>query len=418
MALSLSFMAIIYLMGINTRISKPYMDYIKVSEFGDNDTLTNNLYFSITGNSNRDVDVVLSHNYDVKELSQSMPYISDYQTLKNFDPTTINSIITYKDTKTELKLTGLPAFSPLQYQLTKVETAKNKMSANLTNMGYGLAGTVKNNFNFGINNAILISKGYVVALGNINAAQEVTLNGKYSKYINVRDELYQKEVLEKLTQTKDIYGVGESNRLNNVLQYFLEKDISALGQDSYLLGLKTRGVEDNQEDGALGDDIVRDFSKDYDVYATEVVKLPVEVSYSTDIETFVPTIDPYIIPSDSYYNKYYQARYLTTPETTLTYHFPANDKIIRFSFLRNQNDENIADYLSKFSGTIEFLNVKTGDFNPVFLSGYSESVYNPEDYLTEDNILTVKFSTDMSLKSFNIVLPHISYWKEANYVRN
>lgn len=416
--LSLLFMGIIYLMGHNTRIGKPYMEFIKVSEFDDEDTLTNKLYFSITGNSNRDVDVNLSQNYDIKELSQSIPFISDYRSLKNFDPTTINSIITYKDSETELKLTGLPAFSPLQYQLTKVETAKNKISATITNIGYGLAGTIKNNFNFDINNAILISNGYLVGLGSIKASEEVTLSGKYAKYINVRDELYQKEVLEKLTQTKDMYEEAESNRLNSVLQFFLEKDISDLSEGNYLLGYKTNDVENNHEDGTLGDDIMADISKDYDVYSTEVVKLPLEVNYTTGLESFVPSIDPYIVPSDSYYNKYYQARYLSTPETTLTYHFPANDKIIRFSFLRNQNDENISEYLSKFTGTIGFLNHKTGAYDAVFTSGYSESINNPDNYLTEDNTLTVKFSTDMSLKSFNIVLPHISYWKEADHVRN
>lgn len=417
-ALSLVFMAIIYRMGENTRIDKPYMDYIKVSEFGTDNTLTNRLYFSITGNNNRDFEIALSDKYNVKELSQNIPYIYNYQTLKNFDATTIKSSITYKDTITEIKLTGLPAFSPLQFQLAEQETAENKINSSITNIGHGLNGFIKNNFKFDINNAVLLSQGYIVSLGNVTAGEEINLENKYTVFLNVRDKLYQKEVVKKLFQTEGMYEEDEGNRLSGVLEYMMEEDINAFSDKSYLLGFKSDTGEAALEAGVLSDNILADFTNGYDIYGTEIVKLPVEVNYTKGTETFIPTIDSYLVSSDSFYNKYYQARYLNSPETTLTYHFPQQDNITKFSFLRSQNDENISEYLSKFTGTIAFLNVNTGDYEPVFLSGYDQNIYNTQDYLTDENILTIKFSTDMSLKSFNVVLPHISYWKEESYVRN
>lgn len=410
---SLLFTVIIYQMGGNTRIDKPYMDYIKVSEFGENNTLTNKMYFSVTGNNNRGTEVSLSEDYNVKELSRSIPYIYDYRLLKNFDTATYTSSITYRDTTTDIKLMGLPAFSSVMFQLTKEETAENKLSSNLTNVGNGLNGSVTNHFNFRINNAVLISRGYIVGLGNITPGEEVNLADKFTIFLNVRETLYKEEVMDQLIQAKGMYDDAKANRVTGVLDYIMGEDINTLNDVSYLVGLKA-GKPKDSEDGTLSEDIVNDFSKDYDVYGTEVVKLPVEVNFTKGLETFVPSMDIYLVANDSYYDKYYQARYLNTPEATITYHFPQNDKITRFSYLRSQNEEDISEYLSKFDGTIAFLNVKTGSYDPVFLSGYDESIYNVEDYLTAENVLTVRFSTDMSLKSFNIVLPHISYWKQGN----
>ncbi|MFV0344123.1 MAG: hypothetical protein ACK5JH_14760 [Anaerocolumna sp.] len=443
MVLSLVFMGIIYLMGQSTRIGKPYIDLIKVSTYGEKETLVNHLYFSITGNSNRDFEVTLSKDFDVKEIAQTMPFITDYQVLKNTDSTTINSTITYKEDETKVKLTGLPAFTPLSYQFAYKEAAENKMSESLTNVGGGVKGTVKNTFQFDINHGILIANGYIVSLGNIKAGEEISLSDKYVMFVHVRDELYQEGILEKLTQTSGMYEESEGNRLNYVLQYFIEKEISNLGQGSYIIGLKSSDVEANSKEAnpkeanskeantenetyeevnseheTLGEDIMADLSREYDVYATEVVKVPVDVDYSTKIESFVPSIDPYLISNMSYYNKYYQARYLNLPETILTYQFPEDDNIIRFTYLTNQNTEINADYLNKFTGTISFFNVKTEEFDAVFVNNYSESVKNPEDYLTENNSLTVRFSSDVSVQSYNTVLPNISYWKEANDARN
>lgn len=410
--LSLIFMIAIYLMGGDTRIDKPFMEYVQVSEYEEGDTLKNKMYLSITGNNNRDFRVSLSDDYNVRELSQNTPYIYEYQILKNLDALSYKSSILYKDGETDIKLTGLPAFSPVSFQLTRQESGKNLISSNLSNISNGLEGVVANHFDFGIDHAILLSGGYVVGVGSIEANQEVDLEGKYSMFLNVRDELYQEEVIKNLIQPEELLSKAESDRITGMIESLMEEEIGKLDMGSYLVGVKVDKENDLETGNTLADNIEKDFEKSYDVYSTKVVKIPIEVNYTKGTQTFMPSIDPYLVSNDSFYNKYYQARYLNSPEVTLTYHFPESEKISKFSYLRNQNGENVSEYLSKFTGTIEFLNIKTGAYDQVFLSGYDQNIYNAEDYLTDENVLTVKYSTNMSLKSFNIILPHISYWKE------
>jgi len=59
------------------------------------------------------------------------------------------------------------------------------------------------------------------------------------------------------------------------------------------------------------------------------------------------------------------------------------------------------------------LNVDTGRYEEVFNGTYDIDI-KASEYLTEDNILTVRYRQESSLQEYQVVLPHISYWKEAD----
>jgi hypothetical protein len=119
--------------------------------------------------------------------------------------------------------------------------------------------------------------------------------------------------------------------------------------------------------------------------------------------------------SEGNYNKYYQSRYLNSDSMTIKYHLPERDKIVSFEYLSNRNQDSSNDYLSAFDGAIYFLNAKTGNYDEVFKNGPGSSVTDINNYLSEQNTITVRYSTKMSLKGYQMVLPYISYWKEAGF---
>lgn len=409
--LSFAFLLIIYLMGKETRIEKPYMDYIEVLEYGKENTLHQNLYFSITGNTNRDVNVSLSDSYNVKELALNTPYIYDFSTLRNLDTTSYNSMISYNKENTSISLSGLPAFSSVSFQLALNSHGKNEMSTDLINVGEGLSGKIKNNFPYTIKNAILMSQGYLVSLGDIGPSMEVELKDKYSILICSRDDIYQVDMIKNLMGLNSDSEDDEHNRLAGILEYFMDQNLSNLQDENFIVGIKDDSLVGEMPD-SIADSVQEDFLHAYDVYGTEVVKIPVEVNNEKDGEVFISSIDKYLEPNDSYYDKYFQSRYMDTQEVTLKFQFPSDEKITRFTYLKKYNGESLSDYLNRFEGTISFLNVQTGNYDRVFARGENEDIFSTEKYLTDKNELTIKYSTNMSLKSFNILLPHISYWRE------
>jgi len=426
-ALAVIFTVFIYIMGSKTRIDEPYAGYVKLLNFDKGNTVEENLYFSLTAPFNTAYSIILDKKYKVTELSGSSPTIYNYGRKEEVDFNDTVSTIQYGFENTELKIQNNPAFSPVYYQSESIFSVPNKLSTEISYTGGELEGTIDNGFDFDISNAVLVSDGYIVALGDVKKGEKVILADKQHLFLNAKDDLYSGEILRKLSGNSETGKnlTAKENNMASILTYLIENNQIWEDNRSYLFGFANdKGDQISVEDATvkaykeqdftlLSDNLLAEIQSQINTYGTTVLKFAVNVNYTKGDKSFVSSMDPYIVLEEGNYDKYNQARYLTSNDMNIEYHLPENDKIISFEFLGNRNQENMNEYLKYFEGVVYFKNLRTDNFDEVYRSGTSSSVTDIKKYLTKDNTITVRYSTDMSLKGYQIVLPHISYWKEG-----
>lgn len=408
------FTLIVYFAGSDTRIDEPYAGYVKLLDFQDNNKVKEEFYFALTAPSNQMYSVPVDNPYDIKELrgNGDNSYLYDYKKKKVYYDDYVTAV-NYENDKTTLEIQNNPAFSPVYYQWEGSYDMTDRLTYNIHYIGDKVYGTVTNGFDFNISNAMLTSDGYVINIGEIKKGETVSLEGKDAIFMTTRDELYNTDIINRIAggtgEVKD--NTPQVNRLSNVLYYLTENNLLNSRHTSCIIGF----VEGTLSEQDKNYNILGDLTKNMKAYGTTAVKLPVEVDYKKGDKEFVPSIDPYIIMSEGSYNKYYQSRYLNSDSMTIKYHLPESDKIVSFEYLSNRNQDSSNDYLSAFDGSIYFLNTITGNYDEVFKDGPGSSVTDINNYLSEQNTITVRYSTKMSLKGYQMVLPYISYWKEAGF---
>ncbi|WMJ89825.1 hypothetical protein [Anaerocolumna sp. MB42-C2] len=411
--MALVFTILVYFAGSDTRINTPYIGYVKLLNFEEHNKVNEELYFSLTAPYNHNYNLPIDGNYKVSELrgSDDNSYLYDYKKDKVYFDNYITAI-NYGTRNTILEVRNNPAFSPVYYQWEDSYESEDKLTYNIHYVGEKVYGTVTNGFNFDLTNAMLTSDGYVINIGEIRKGQTVSLEGKDAIFMTTRDELYNTDIVNRIAggngDVKD--NTPEVNRLSNILYYLTENNLLNNQHDSCIIGFAK-----NDSTGADSQhDLLNKLAGKMDAYGATAVKLPVEVDYTAGDKVFVPSIDSYIIASEGYYDIYYQSRYLNNDSMTIKYHLPDNDKVVSFEYLSKRNQDSTSDYISAFDGDIYFLNINTGNFDEVFMTGAGSSVTDIKDYLTDQNTITVRYSTKMSLKGYQMILPYISYWKEAD----
>ncbi len=408
------FTLLVYAVGSDTRINEPYAGYVKLLNFQKDSKVNEEFYFSLTAPYNHSYSVPIERNYSIAELrgNADSSYLYDYKKKEEIYYDNYITAINYGTQSTVLEVKNNPAFSPVYYQWAASYDMPNQLDYDIHYAGDKVYGTVTNGFNFDITNAMLTSDGYVINIGEIKKGETVSLEGKDAIFMTTRDELYNTDIINQVAGgTGDVKdNTVEINRLSNVLYYLTENNLLNNQHNSCIIGF----VRDSTVGQDSSNNLLGELTKDMKAYGTTAVKLPVDVDYTSGNKVFVPSMDPYMIMSEGYYNKYYQSRYLSSDNMTIKYHLPDADNILSFEYLSTRNQDSSSDYLSAFDGDIYFLNNKTGDYDEVFTEGAGSSVTDIENYLTEQNTITVRYSTKMSLKGYQMVLPYISYWKEAD----
>lgn len=406
------FTLLIYFAGSDTRINEPYAGYVRLLDYQEENKVNEEFYFSLTSPNNQNYSVPFNRSYNITELrgNGDNSFLYNYKKKKNYFDRYITAIEYEKD-KTVLQIKDNPAFSPVYYQWDSTYDGKSLLTCNIHYAGDKVYGTVTNGFDFDITNAMLNSDGYIINVGDLRKGETVSIEGKNTAFMTTRAELYNSDIINRIAggSGNPKENTPQINRIINVIYYLTENNLLDDNQNSSLIGFVNKYPADPEsEDNLLGD-----LSTKMNTYGTTALRLPVKVDYTDGDKVFVPSIDPYVFLSEGYFDNYYQSRYLTNDSMTVKYHLPEEDKVISFEYLLNRNQESSSDYLSAFDGSIYFLNVRTGNYDEVFKEGPGSCVTDAGNYLSHQNTITIKYSTKMSLKGYQMVLPYISYWKEA-----
>lgn len=408
------FTLIIYFVGNKTRIESPYVSYIELLTYDKNNTVLDEVYFSFTSPSNDAYTTKLDKKFQIKELrDSSYNYYMD-----NLNPKNKSNLLKYITSITNgledtiIKVEQNPAFTPIYYQARDTYRGLNKLTSDITYFGDKLIGTVNNGFDFNLNNAILVSDGYLVNLGNIEKGEVVSLEGKESLYVRIRDEIYDGNYFAKLAGGDETLKqqTSEVRRKSSILTYIVENNLSGFNKNFVI------GFVDSMDvtEGGYGNQLIHELDNKMDAYGAKVLLLPVDVNHSKENKTFVSSISPYLNLEGESDDKYF-LRYYLKADKTYEYMFPAEEVIASLHYLESRNQELKLDYVKSFKGSIYFYNHNENAYEEVFAN--KDSVTNVTDYIKEGRLL-VKYEADISLKGNQVITPNISYWKEGEDARD
>ncbi len=409
--LSVLFTMIMILTGMDTRITKPYAEYLRIKDYTQ--TGMDRVDLSFTMPSNYDYTLNLTKRFPLVEMSDANPFTKDITTARSYiNYGNSNKTIAYNSSGVTLQVTDNTAFSPVYFQGNfKTEKQEGSFSGSLSHTGSSVSGTIRNEFNFDITHAILLCDEHLIDIGEIKSGQVITLNNTNDNYINSIDDLYNDKLIKELTALpEEGKDRNENARLNQLFITMIENNYSQGEFDNCIIGFQNNDTFSSTGDG---DEFISQVASLMQTKGIEIVKIPVNVDNKRDNEEFVSSIDPYIQLDGSNMGTYYTSRYMSNDSVLLTYQFPAGDKIKNFTVLKDQNSKSNNKYVQNFNGTVYFLNVDTGKYEEVFTDNYDMKI-NAAKYLTENNSLTVRYRQDSAIQNYQVILPHISYWKEAN----
>lgn len=416
--LAIAFTFLVYVLGSDTRIKNPFAGYAEIITYQDHKTVEDEIYFGLTAPYNNKYKVEFGSQYNITSLFNSNYnyYMTNSQSKDNL--VSYVTSINYDEDKTTLDINDNPAFSTVYYQMKNTYSVENKLTYDIQYLGDKIKGTVTNGFQYDISNAILVTDGYLINVGNILHGKTVDISTKESVFLTTSDIYYYGDFINRVAggTKEEENNSAETNRKANIFYYLGEKKLLH-NNSSYLVGFvksNNSSLSKDMEQPELFENMIDDLSKNVDSYGTKVVVFPLQVNHTCDKEELVSSIDKYMdISNDSYYSFYYY-RFLNSEEQTITYHLPSNDKVIAFEYIANRNQKYDQDYQRNFDGKIYFLNKNTGNYDEVFQAGVGSRQNDIQNYLTEQNTLTVKYSTNLSLQGYQMNLPFISYWKEAD----
>lgn len=409
--LAVLFAVIIFFTGMHTRITKPYAEYLRIKDYTR--AGMDRIDLSLTMPNNYNYTVNLTKKFPIVEMSDTNPYTHNTSSPQTFvDYNNVKKVIRYEDNGVKLQVTDNTAFSPVFYQGNfKTAEKEGGLTTDLRHTGTGISGTIRNDFNYDISNAILLCDEYLIKIGELKKGQLITLKDNYGYYLSSFDDLFDNSLVESLTALPEKgRDHNENARLNQLIVTMIENNYSQGSFTDCLLGFKKA---DKPAEAGEGDEFLAQVNSLMQTRGTEIVKIPVTVDKKLNDRIFVSSIDPYIRLEGSNVGTYYTSRYMVNDSLLLSYQFPAEDKIKSFTMSKARNLKGNSKYTQNFNGTVYFLNVNTGKYEEVFTDNYDTEM-DASEYLTENNTLTVRFRQEASIQNYQVILPHISYWKEAN----
>lgn len=406
------FTALVYWVGSDTRVSDPYVGYVEILSFEEKNIVQDDVYFALTAPYNHKYKVDIDNKYQVIQLSDSYSkYNRSYKNNVSQNIDRYQSAIDYGTKKTTLEVNRNAAFTPIYYNSKNHYPMENKITLDVHYVGDDLYGTITNGFSFDITNTLVKCDGFIINIGTLKKGETVNIKDKESQILLSRDDLYSTTILNHIAGGTDKMedNTADVNRRNNILQYLLEPNMQGLSEDNFLIGFIQEGI---------GQGLISELSDKMDAYGTKAIQVPFGVNHTKGNKTFVPSIEPFEEVDKLNQDNYYNYKFLENGMKTIEYQLPLEEKIVSFSYLGNRNKMVDKEYSSNFSGNIYFLNYSTGTYDMVFTTGNYGNVDDVSSYITDENKITIRYESGLSPNEYQVVLPSISYWKEADHVRD
>ncbi len=405
--LAVIFSLTIYFMGSDTRLSKPYAQYITfahISEGVESEELT----FSLTAPYNNAYQVTVPAEYDV-----TLPVMDYYYGNYSYDKGSLeyDMSISYGAEVTTLGIRNHGAFEPAYFSADSVKKAEGSVESKismkeLTDGELTYTGSVTNNLGYDLESAVLVVDSHYIVLGSLTNGETRQIDGLQSYVLNSQDDMWNYGIIE-LIIGGDPWVNGRDNeklRQYYALEYKLTNDLQRQEKANYLLGFTEDSSNPVIEATGLKNAGIK------------VVTAAVEVDHRiSDKQEYVPSLDNRYVVLNGDYDSVY--RYIYSDSLELEVHFAEDEVISSIAYPKSGNSENdpkIAHNGMGYYGTIEAFNYETEQYEQIFESGKPDVLEEVAPYLNEDNTMRLIFQIDEKARNYySISVPLLTATKEV-----
>lgn len=398
--LSLTFTAIIYLMGSRTRFQDTFYTYARFLDTSE-DTVNETTYLNIQTPYNNPYTMKLDPRYSIKPITRS--YYDNMSSIPKFTGNEDYKVaIRYEADATTVSAQNVIAFEPKYFQL-------DKMEANVKGIGFTgtivmfedeVTGSVTNSFKEPVEDAALLFYDKMILLGDMEPGETKKLDDLELLQVPLA---HNNQIAEKITG-KDQYEKPDINSRDymdaltrtNLLICYLDNSVT-----SYTTNARVVGIINQPEDDPLHLDT-------YEVEGITVVSSSIPVYQDEDGVVYRSALmrKPTVI-SGSYYNMS-NTLYGIDP-LTIEYSL-GNDIEVEKLYIRYVSESFTetasAGSLTPFTGSIYFYNHNTGNYDKMNERQLMYTREQLDDYLSTGNTIMVKYLySNVSEYSWDILLP-------------
>lgn len=413
-ALALIFAVIIYGMGAVTRITEPFITYVRTIEWeGEGeDSGVANTRMSITSPYNEKYSVAVPKDTTAYAANNWGDWYEENET--DFDSYKLG----FGQSKGQqiVTLNNFGAFESARLTTDDVATMKGSYESDIVCDQYEFKGTFTNRTGREIRNAIFVSDGRIYYLGDIKNGEKVNISNKhknmvclsaYSIDVSIMDEEY-----------NEIFGFP-SDRARNLEEKRYEAALAKwlTSKKSALMDGNVIGIMDS-------DGVDEQMSKNWGIDCSGITMgvFPVNVNYTNKAgEQFVSDLYYYSsVTGDvteqerAFYNKEVTMEYTLKQNETLTglyYLAEVNSALSRGKKTGNGNPLYAYTCNSDFEGEIQAYNYKTKKYEKIFDGDKAGKVTDVKQFVGEDNTVLVKYKAKGNYDGWDI--PVISATKEV-----
>lgn len=409
---SLIFTFVIYNLGSNTRISEPYMNYIRFLNYSNDNKADEEVKFSLTVPYNKKYLFKIPNSYNITPTSTYVNggnyFISRvyYEEDENKQLNDYNVGIKRNNDDINITLKNYSSFSSVNFEANKTTELQGKLLENISITKDGkLKGSIKNEFGFDIEKSFIVLNGLVIPTSDIKEDDYVDLNEKETTFLSENSTHVDSEVIQKILEIYDKKDINEinrdskTNRRKHILVYCIEKYLYNTSSNGYFIGF----ISD--DDNSIESDI------NVEGYGEQLIVAPIDINYSNGKEQLIINIDKYYDSvDDGDYDFYYRKIY--NMYNIIDYILPSDvNSIVYFENFNKRYDFNS---YTGFTGEVQFYNYDTSNYDTIFVidDEIEGSCNDLRPYLSEDNRLKVKYLISDKYEGYAMTLPVLSAIKE------
>ncbi|WP_312427718.1 hypothetical protein [Lacrimispora sp.] len=403
-AVSLSFAAIVYLMGIGTRFKDTFFTYATIMDTTENyvDEYT---YINMRTPYNKAYTIALDPSYDLLPITRSSSYeMKPVPRFMGNEDYKVN--ISYGETDTRVSAQNAAAFTPKYYSLRKrtSNTEHKGLIGDITLFEGNVYGTVTNEYPFQVEKVGILMYGKMVVIEELKPGETVNLNGlPVINYPINNSFLVSARVTGSYQYPKaDIEDPAYMLALSrtNILSFYLDKYSSFYNPEARIVAFS----KDQSDSQFLARGNYETFGMSM---FTSTINLKTKKNGETSRSALMKT--PRVVSGQYYTDS--NAIYGVDP-VALEY-FLGNDLEVETLTFENPSDEFLNSesfyYTTIFKGNIYFYNHDTGNYDAMDPNKSAYKAWELTPYLSPGNTLTVKYVCDNTPEnSWYVTLPMLT----------
>ena len=391
---------LVFWMNRGIQVNKPEIRYVKIKAYDEKiNQCSDEMYFSIFQANEEGEYFTLQGKSILQYLERRAGTFTDKN--REIDK---NVVIEQGGTQTSFQIKKPKFLKPYYFKQTTQDTKMSgRLEYQLTFEDGKIEGTITNHLGYDLKSAVVISNSRMVHIGNINNNDTYEINKNDKQFLV--NSFFTND--GPLTQVDDILnglameGEHDAERMllkYSALLYCMQNKCIQHTSDSYIFGFTS--LEDEfkgYEDTSVGATAL--------VYHLKNVKYEKENKHIRDIGKFTYDIRGIGNPI---------TRIIESDSINVSYILPAEYKVKKLIYRKEQNGEFLPDSNEGFYGTISLFNFKTNCYDEVFVSGKEKSLDNVDDYVTNHNRMIVKYKVDeVQRATHNILLPVLAVEMEV-----